>query len=68
MDFADILSRGSVMGIDIEPSQIEQSKKLMIERSIQNADFITSNITNLPFDVAYTDAVMCSLEILGNRS
>lgn len=66
LDFANILSHGSVMGVDIEQSQIEHSKNLMMERGIQNADFIMSNITKLPFedhsfDVAYTNAVMWTL-------
>ncbi|MCB1110486.1 MAG: methyltransferase domain-containing protein [Chlamydiia bacterium] len=67
LDFASLLPQGSVCGVDIEPSQVEFSQKLMEERKIHNASFQTADILNLPFednsfDVAFVHAVLWTLE------
>ena len=67
LDFASLLSEGFAKGIDIEPSQVKYSKKLMEERKVQNAAFQTANILNLPFeddafDVAFTHAVLWTVK------
>lgn len=67
LDFASLLKKGRVSGIDLEPSQIEHAKQLMKERALSNAEFQKGNILNLPykdatFDVAFTNGVLWTLE------
>jgi len=66
LDLASILSQGKVVGIDKESSQIERAKSLAKERRIQNVEFQTADLLNLPFendsfDIAFTHAVLWTL-------
>lgn len=66
LDFATLLPKGRVTGMDIEASQIQEAEVLKGERGVTNATFIQGNITALPFkdhtfDVSFTNAVLWTL-------
>ena len=48
---------GQVIGIDMEPSQVEAARLWAGERGVQNVRFETGNIFALPFPDASFDAV-----------
>lgn len=63
LDFASILEKGRVIGIDFESSQIECAKQLRKKKKTSNAEFCVADILNLPhanntFDVAFTNGVL----------
>lgn len=67
LDFAALLKKGSVCGIDIEPSQVEFAKQLAAERGIKNAQFQSADLFDLPFsdhtfDVVFAHAVLWTLK------
>lgn len=66
LDFASILKKGKVVGVDFEPSQIECAKQLMKEKKVSSAEFQIADILNLPyknnsFDVAFTNGVLWTI-------
>ncbi len=56
LDFAELVSPGNAVGIDIEPSHIAWAKKLQKGRRIQNADFQVADLNHLPFPDGTFDA------------
>lgn len=67
LDFASILGKGRVIGIDFESSQIEFAKQLMKEKKISNAEFHVADILNLPygnntFNIAFTNGVLWTVQ------
>ncbi|TAQ87195.1 hypothetical protein B7494_g4473 [Chlorociboria aeruginascens] len=56
-DFANILSHGSVIGIDQSPEAVAVAKKTAFERGIGNISFQTADVTRLPFEDATFDVV-----------
>ncbi len=66
LDIAELVSPGSVFGIDSSPIQIEQALRLQNERAITNAHFTTGSAYSLPyadeqFDVVFAHAVLYHL-------
>jgi ubiquinone/menaquinone biosynthesis C-methylase UbiE len=57
LDFAELISPGQAVGIDIESKHIERAKALQQERNINNVDFQVADIYKLPFDDGTFDAV-----------
>lgn len=55
--FAKILYEGSVVGTDIEESQIEMASKMARDKGLKNISFQKVDILNLPFDDNTFDAV-----------
>ncbi len=67
LDFASILEKGKVIGVDFESSQIEYAKQLRKEKKISNTEFRVADILNLPyanntFDVAFTNGVLWTFQ------
>jgi ubiquinone/menaquinone biosynthesis C-methylase UbiE len=55
--FAKILNKGSVVGVDIEDSQVEVASKAAEDEKLKNISFQKADILNLPFDVDTFDVV-----------
>jgi ubiquinone/menaquinone biosynthesis C-methylase UbiE len=66
LDFANLLTQGTVTGIDLEPDQIEAAQAGAAEAGITNVQFQVANVYTLPFPPASFDAVFanCVLEHL----
>jgi SAM-dependent methyltransferase len=63
LDLAPTVAPGRVVGIDADPGQIEAARASAAERAIDNAEFVTSSVYELPFenatfDVVYANAVL----------
>jgi ubiquinone/menaquinone biosynthesis C-methylase UbiE len=56
-DLAEVVAPGEVVGIDIQPSQVEQARALAQERGMPNVRFEAASILALPFPDASFDAV-----------
>ncbi|WP_394752581.1 class I SAM-dependent methyltransferase [Crenothrix sp.] len=57
LDIAELVSPGTVSGIDYSPIQIEQALLLQQQRGITNASFTTGSAYQLPFDDEQFDVV-----------
>jgi ubiquinone/menaquinone biosynthesis C-methylase UbiE len=63
LDVAPTVAPGRVAGIDVDPGQIEAARQSAAERGVENADFQTGSVLELPFedasfDVVYANAVL----------
>lgn len=61
--FAKYITEGEIFGIDIEPSQVEMTKKLALDLGVQNINLQIADIHDLPFpdnsfDVVFAHMVM----------
>ena len=56
VDVADLVAPGEIVGIDIEPSQIEAARRRAAERGLANARFEVASVHELPFPDASFDA------------
>jgi SAM-dependent methyltransferase len=56
-DFAALVSPAEVVGIDVEPSQIELATKQAAERAVSNARFQVADLYELPLPEQSFDAV-----------
>jgi len=66
LDLAATVAPGRVVGIDVDPGQIEAARSSAAERAIDNADFRTGSAYEPPFpdasfDVVYANAVLLYL-------
>ena len=57
LDLAQAVAPGEVVGIDIEPQQVERARALAVERGAQNAQFEVGDAYALPFPDGSFDAV-----------
>jgi SAM-dependent methyltransferase len=63
LDLAPTVAPGRIVGIDADPGQIESARRSAAERGIDNAEFLTASVYELPFpdatfDVVYANAVL----------
>jgi SAM-dependent methyltransferase len=63
LDIAPTVAPGRMVGIDRDPGQIEAARRSATERGIENAEFQTGSVLELPFedesfDVVYANAVL----------
>lgn len=65
LGFAELVSPGQVVGIEIEESQVALARENASERNVSNARFEVADIYELPFRDAIFDAVFISA-VLGN--
>src|SRR3712207_1758805 len=61
--FADLVATGEVIGIDVEPTQLERAQALAIERRVTNVRFEVADVYRLPFpdgsfDAAYANSLL----------
>lgn len=66
LDVAELVAPGEVIGIDIEPLQVERARALAVERGVFNARFEVGDAYALPFsdasfDGLYANAVLTHL-------
>lgn len=57
LDVATKVAPGRVVGIDFDPGQIEAARQSAAEIKLENAEFFTASVYQLPFDVASFDVV-----------
>lgn len=60
---ARVVAPGAVVGVDIDPGEIEQARQLAAEQGIANVQFETGNVYELPFadasfDAAFSNALL----------
>ena len=63
LGFAEIVAPGRVVGIDIEPTMIDQANQLAADSEVDNLEFKVGDINDLPFgddefDVVFSSAVI----------
>ncbi len=63
LGFAEIVAPGRVVGIDIEPTMIEQSNQLAAGSDMNNLEFKVGDINDLPFEDGEFDVVFSSAVI-----
>ena len=56
-DIAESVGAGRVVGVDVDPSQVDRACKLAASRSIENSEFRQASAYELPFDGNSFDAV-----------
>jgi ubiquinone/menaquinone biosynthesis C-methylase UbiE len=57
LGLAERVAPGKVIGIDVEPQQIDAARSLAAQRGVTNVDFQVANVYELPFPDASFDAV-----------
>ena len=63
LDLAPTIAPGRIVGIDVDPEQIEVARRSAGDRKIENAEFSAASVLELPFepetfDVVYANAVL----------
>jgi SAM-dependent methyltransferase len=58
VDLAEIVAPGKIIGVDMEPSQVEAARALATERRIGNVSFEVANVYDLPFPDASFDVAV----------
>ena len=58
LGLAAAVAPGEVVGIDIQPSQVEQARALAAQRGVTNVRFEASNVYELPFPDGFFDATL----------
>ncbi len=63
LGLAAALAPGEVVGIDVQPSQVEKARALAVQRGVTNVRFEASNVYELPFpdgsfDAAFANSVL----------
>jgi len=66
LGLAAAVAPGKVVGIDVQPSQVEQARALADQRGVTNVRFEATNVYELPFpdgsfDAAFANAVLMQL-------
>jgi SAM-dependent methyltransferase len=64
LDLAPKVAPGRVVGIDGDSGQIEAARAAAAERAIDNAEFFTASVYELPFDNATFDAVYANAVLM----
>ena len=66
LDLAPKVAPGRIFGVDIDPMQIEVARRSAAEREVDNVEFHTASLYELPFgdasfDIVYSNAVLMYL-------
>lgn len=64
LDLARTVAPGRMVGIDVDPGQIEAAKESAAGRGIDNAEFLTTSAYELPFDDSSFDVVYANAVLL----
>jgi ubiquinone/menaquinone biosynthesis C-methylase UbiE len=67
LGLAEVVTPGEVVGVDLQPAQVEQARALAAERGVANARFEAANIYELPFPNGSFDAVLAHTVLMGLR-
>ncbi len=60
LGLAAAVTPGMVVGIDVEPSQVEKARALAVQRSVTNVRFEVANVYDLPFPDGSFDAALAN--------
>lgn len=60
LDLAPKIAPGRIFGIDVDPEQIEVARATAAQRGIENAEFATASVYELPFDDESFDIVFAN--------
>jgi ubiquinone/menaquinone biosynthesis C-methylase UbiE len=64
IDLAPTIAPGRMVGIDVDPVQIETARRSAADRGIENTEFVTASVLDLPFDDATFDVVYANAVLL----
>jgi ubiquinone/menaquinone biosynthesis C-methylase UbiE len=67
LGLADLVAPGQVIGVDLEPRQVEAARQLAAERRIANVQFDVGNVYELPFPDTAFDAAFANTLLLHLR-
>jgi ubiquinone/menaquinone biosynthesis C-methylase UbiE len=65
LGLAEVVAPGVVVGIDVDPAQVEQAQALAEARSMKNARFEVADIYRLPFPNGSFDAAFAHTVVMG---
>jgi ubiquinone/menaquinone biosynthesis C-methylase UbiE len=66
-DLAEVVAPGEVVGLDLQPAQVERAQTLAGERGITNVRFETGSVYALPFADATFDAALAHTVLMHLR-
>src|SRR5690348_8263040 len=61
LGLAERVAPGQVIGIDVQPAQVERARELAAGRGLTNVRFEVGDVTALPFDDGAFDAVLAHM-------
>jgi len=64
LDLAELVAPGQVIGLDIDPNQLELARSLACKCGVRNVQFAVGNVYTLPFPDAAFDAVLAHTLLL----
>jgi ubiquinone/menaquinone biosynthesis C-methylase UbiE len=64
LDLAPTVAPGRIVGIDADSGQIDIARRSAAEQAIDNAEFVTASVYELPFDDASFDVVYANAVLL----
>jgi SAM-dependent methyltransferase len=67
LDLAEAVAPGTVIGVDVEPRQIDAARRLSTERGVTNARFEVGSVYELPFPNGTFDAAFANTLLLHLR-
>jgi SAM-dependent methyltransferase len=67
LGLAGVVGPGVVVGIDVDPTQVEQARALALERGATNVRFEVADLYRLPFPDGSFDAAFAHTVIMGLR-
>ena len=67
LGLADVVAPAEVIGVDLQPAQVEQARARATERQVANVQFEVANVYDLPFPGGSFDAVLASGLLIGLR-
>src|SRR5262245_31619193 len=67
LGLAEVVAPGDVVGIDLQPAQVEQARALAGTRGVTNVGFEVADLYTLPFPDGAFDAVFAHTVVIGLR-
>ena len=67
LGLAEVVAPAEVVGVDLQPAQVEQARALAAERGVTNARFEVASVYELPFPNGSFDAVLAHGVLMGLR-
>jgi len=58
LDLAELVAPGQVIGIDLDPTQLDIARAMAAQRGLANVQFIVASVYDLPFAEGSFDAVL----------
>jgi SAM-dependent methyltransferase len=67
LGLAEVVAPGEVVGIDLQPAQVEQARALAATRGVPNVGFEVADLYTLPFPDGAFDAAFAHTVVIGLR-